>query len=75
MGDFNCRMEEEQIKLMHLFYFWEDWMVDKENFSEKRYSKDESCNVEGKKLIEFCELNNFEMLWEIWIGYNRGIHF
>ena len=62
MGDFNCRTGEEQIKLQHLFDFWEDWMAEKENSSERRYSKDKSCNVEGKKLIEFCELHNFEML-------------
>jgi exonuclease III len=62
MGDFNCRTGEEQIKLQHLFDFWEDSIVEKENSSERRHSKDKSCNVEGKKLIQFCELNNFEML-------------
>jgi hypothetical protein len=34
MRDFNCRMGE-------------DWRADKDNFSEKRYGKDKSCNVEG----------------------------
>jgi hypothetical protein len=42
MRDFNCRTGEEQIKVPHLFDFWEDWMVGKENFSERRCSKDES---------------------------------
>jgi hypothetical protein len=37
-------------------------MVDKDTFSEKRHSKDKSCNVEGKKLTEFCELNTSEIL-------------
>jgi hypothetical protein len=27
--------------------------------------QDKSCNMEGKKLIELCELNNFEMLNEM----------
>ena len=40
MGNFNCRTGEEQIKLLHIFDYWEEWMVDKENFSEKRYSRD-----------------------------------
>jgi hypothetical protein len=39
-GDFSCRMGGRAIKLPHLFYFWKDWVVDKDNFSEKRYSKD-----------------------------------
>jgi hypothetical protein len=62
MEKFNCRMGEEQIKLPHLFDFREDWMVDKDTFSEKRYSKDKSCNGEEKKLTEFCEFNNSEIL-------------
>jgi hypothetical protein len=37
-------------------------MVDKDNFSDKRHSKDKSCNVDRKKLIELCESNNFEIL-------------
>jgi hypothetical protein len=37
-------------------------MVHKDNFSEKRHSKNKRCNVEGKKLIVFCECNNFDIL-------------
>jgi hypothetical protein len=62
MGDLNCRTGEEQIKLLHLFHFREDWMVDKENFSEKDIVRIRVAMWKGKKLIEFCELNNFEML-------------
>jgi hypothetical protein len=31
-GDCNCRTGEEQIELPHLFDFWEDWVVDTDNF-------------------------------------------
>jgi hypothetical protein len=60
--DFNCRIGEEQIKLLHLFDFWGDWLVDKYNFRDKRCGKDNSCHVEGKELVEFCESNDFEIL-------------
>ncbi|KAJ4440827.1 hypothetical protein ANN_10673 [Periplaneta americana] len=53
MGDFNARTAEEDIESISL------WDEDNEKI---RNSKDKVINEEGKKLIRFCEEENFDLL-------------
>jgi hypothetical protein len=62
MGDCDCRTEEGQVELLHLFHVWENWYAESNNFGDKRGSKDKMCTAEGKKLISFCVINNFKIL-------------
>jgi hypothetical protein len=57
----NCRIGVAQVDLPHSWDGLEN--VNKEfNSYGRRASKDSTCNVEGRHLIEFCERNTFDIL-------------
>jgi hypothetical protein len=61
MGDMNCRIGLLQADLPHSWDALEN--VGKEfNTYGSRVSKDSTCNIEGRQLIEFCERNNLDIL-------------
>jgi hypothetical protein len=61
MGDLNCRIGVAQVYLPNSWDGLE--YVNKEfNPYGRRTSKDNICNGEGRKLIEFCERNTFDIL-------------
>jgi hypothetical protein len=61
MGDMNCRIGMLQVGLPHSWDGLEN--VSKEfNSYGSRASKDSTCNVEVRRLIEFCERNTFDIL-------------
>jgi hypothetical protein len=62
MGDWNSRTGTKQVDLPHIFDTVDIWDNSSHNWYRSRKSKDTVCNAEGRKLIDFCEKNGFEIL-------------
>jgi hypothetical protein len=62
MGDMNNREGIFQVNLPHIWDSSEDTDKEWDNQFGSRPCKDKISNSKGKKLIEFCKRNTFEML-------------
>jgi hypothetical protein len=62
MGDVNSTIGTMQINLPHVWNRFEEINKDTEYWLGNTVSKDLVCNAEGRKLIELCERNVFEIL-------------
>lgn len=64
VGDFDCRIGEIEMELLHFLDAWKNWKAVGYKVAESNSSKDKSCNAEGKNLINFFEMYLLELSME-----------
>jgi hypothetical protein len=62
VGDFDCRIGERQMELLHFLDVEKIWKAVGYEVVEKNNSNDKSCNAEVKNGIDFYELYLFRIL-------------